>query len=1037
MTNLTFTGADLSWTASSSNPAGGYQWEVRDDASNVVNNGSTAGTTASTSGLTADTDYGLFVRAICGAGDTSTWAGPHPFYTGYCIPVSSSTTYYIDDFTTTGGYSNIHNEGTGLSTTGYGDFSSLSVSASAGDVISFSTQFFTTTFHFRIWVDWNKDLDFDDAVELAFDGTAYQSNYTGSITVPVGTANGNYRMRIRQISSGTPVPCGSISGEAEDYTVQVIDLPSCLSPSGLGASVSIYSATLSWTASTSAPADGYVWEVRTSGAGGSGGAGLVANGTTGAGVTTANVGGLTSNTGYTLYVRSNCSGGDLSFWAGPLHFTTIAACGDDFTDTGGPSGAYGNVENWVKTYCRTTPGDQVRVLFSSFNTQASYDKLFIFNGPDVNAPKFASTNGNGFDNTTYGAGGWWGDLSASLPGPFVSSNASGCLTFAFVSNSSTTNSGWTATTSCETLNNTCAAATAVLCGNTYSGVTAGVPHSMPASACPFNGAESTGGQNWYLYTGGATDEAVTLSTCGQANFDTRISVFTGADCNSLGCVSFADDNLGCAGGSSEMTFTALAGTSYWIAVHGAGAEEGSYQLTITCTPPCAAPANDDCANAVVLPNTGGSGSGTPTPSTNICASVDAPTSCSGALPVQGVWFSFNSGNFDIALITLLDNGENSQYSASTLDYALYTGTCAGLGATGSVACEVDAAGTNVVNVTPNTDYLLLVYNTGGAGVEGTFGVKVEHPQLDAAITAIIDPAPGIYCSSVMAPQVTLLNNGNDNLTSVQITFGLSGGVNHIYNWTGNLVYGASVNVTLPTVIAEFGAGQTLTVSTSLPNGLTDAEPGNDSQSILLDVGGEGVVVNIMTDDNPGDLDWFIFDAADDFVASGGGYTQANTLISEQHCLSTENGNCFKFLLVDGFGDGICCANGNGYWELRTPTGGLLLRDLFEGGDASPSSSPANPNYGFGHNICLPAGPANIAPTECGLFNNMLGNKVYANKVTGASNYQFEFSDPDAGFMRRIARPYNYVHFWDMVTNPLVPGVKYFARVRTDRDGPMQ
>ncbi len=78
----------------------------------------------------------------------------------------------------------------------------------------------------------------------------------------------------------------------------------------------------------------------------------------------------------------------------------------------------------------------------------------------------------------------------------------------------------------------------------------------------------------------------------------------------------------------------------------------------------------------------------------------------------------------------------------------------------------------------------------------------------------------------------------------------------------------------------------------------------------------------------------------------------------------------------------------------------------------------------------------ITPTECGIFNNLLGNKVYANKVTGAADYQFECSDPDAGFMRRIARPYNYVLLGDMVTNPLVPGVKYFARVRTDRDEAM-
>ncbi|MBX2984122.1 MAG: T9SS type A sorting domain-containing protein, partial [Flavobacteriales bacterium] len=112
-------------------------------------------------------------------------------------------------------------------------------------------------------------------------------------------------------------------------------------------------------------------------------------------------------------------------------------------------------------------------------------------------------------------------------------------------------------------------------------------------------------------------------------------------------------------------------------------------------------------------------------------------------------------------------------------------------------------------------------------------------------------------------------------------------------------------------------------------------------------------------------------------------------------------------------------------------------DDFASGSVSPAVPSANPNYGSSHSFCLPTGPANIAPTECGIFNNALGNKVYANKVIGASNYQFEFSDPDAGFMRRIARPYNYVHFWDMVTNPLIPGVKYFARVRTDRDGPMQ
>ncbi len=196
--------------------------------------------------------------------------------------------------------------------------------------------------------------------------------------------------------------------------------------------------------------------------------------------------------------------------------------------------------------------------------------------------------------------------------------------------------------------------------------------------------------------------------------------------------------------------------------------------------------------------------------------------------------------------------------------------------------------------------------------------------------------------------------------------------------------------------------------------------------------GNQVEVRITTDNNASQLSWEITNASNVVIASGAPI-QNNSVVNETVCLgSTPTSACYGFRLMDSFGDGIA----NGGWELRTTDGKLLLRDDFAGGFASPALPAANPSYGSAHSFCLPAGPANIAPTECGIFNNLLGNKVYANKVIGAANYQFEFSDPDAGFFRRIARPYNYVLFGDMVTNPLVPGVKYFARVRTDRDGAM-
>ncbi len=210
---------------------------------------------------------------------------------------------------------------------------------------------------------------------------------------------------------------------------------------------------------------------------------------------------------------------------------------------------------------------------------------------------------------------------------------------------------------------------------------------------------------------------------------------------------------------------------------------------------------------------------------------------------------------------------------------------------------------------------------------------------------------------------------------------------------------------------------------------------------------EDVVIKIHTDNNTqGWLFWAILDGANQTVANGGPYiNQANTLITENRSLPTTNGNCFSFVIMKTNGSGLCCNHGNGYWEIRTPANGLLLRDLFDNsvdGSNSPSSNPMSPGYGNGHSFCLPAGTVNIAPTECGIFDNLMGNKVYAVKQAGKNylnqtlNYQFEFSDPDAGFIRRIARPQNYVIFWDMVTNPLTPGVKYFARVRTDKNGPM-
>ena len=197
--------------------------------------------------------------------------------------------------------------------------------------------------------------------------------------------------------------------------------------------------------------------------------------------------------------------------------------------------------------------------------------------------------------------------------------------------------------------------------------------------------------------------------------------------------------------------------------------------------------------------------------------------------------------------------------------------------------------------------------------------------------------------------------------------------------------------------------------------------------------GDQVVVAINTDGNPDQLTWEITDESNVVIAAGGpAAVENNMLVSEVACLGAAPASaCYGFRLYDSFGDGISGGN----WQLRTMDDKVLLGDDFPNGGDSPSLTPAYAGY-TEHSFCLPPGPAQIANKSCDIFNYTMNSYVYCRDVAGATSYQFEFSDPDAGFIRRIAVNTNKVRFNQMNTSPLTPGVKYFVRARTNDAGPM-
>src|SRR5690606_29111220 len=152
-----------------------------------------------------------------------------------------------------------------------------------------------------------------------------------------GTPLGDYRMRVRaQWNNSNPDPCGNISwGEAEDYTLTVIEVPDCMPPTALGAEASsMTEADLSWTS------DGDLFDIEWGEAGFDQGDGTTV---TDIDETTYILDNLTPDTEYEFYVRQDCGADGESLWAGPYLFFT-GYCEVSTTYTGDYTSAFSTTD---------------------------------------------------------------------------------------------------------------------------------------------------------------------------------------------------------------------------------------------------------------------------------------------------------------------------------------------------------------------------------------------------------------------------------------------------------------------------------------------------------------------------------------------------------------------------------------------------------------------------------------------------------------------------------------------------------------------
>lgn len=454
----------------------------------------------------------------------------------------------------------------------------------------------------------------------------------------------------------------------------------------------------------------------------------------------------------------------------------VTTCSGTFYDSGGNSGNYSNNENFTKTFTPSTGGAKMRATFTAFSTEASYDKLYIYNGPTTASPQ---VSGSPFSGNT-------------SPGTITSTAANGELTLTFTSDNSNNYAGWAATISCYTpLTMTYTSSTATqtvtspvapfTVGQQIIGVqivTTGALSPIDATSFTFNTNGTTSAANDVI--------AATLYYTGTTNsFSTALS-FGNVVSQPNGTITFTD------------AITLSEGTNYfWLAYDVPLAATIGNMLDAECT--------SITVNGVVqTPSVANPGTGRPIANTYLNDN-NSVTSCSGVYYDDG-GLSANYGNSLNYIKTFIpDAGKVMQVTFSSFatdptsgywdGLVIYDGpsTSSPIISSGrptggsSTNCPVGSyydVNPGTVTATSATGELTFQFRSDGMGTAAGWEATISCVNLPPYCATYSSPANGAANQPTNTPIVWTAPSTDVNhnpATSYKLYFGTDAAASNLYN----------------------------------------------------------------------------------------------------------------------------------------------------------------------------------------------------------------------------------------------------------------
>ncbi|MEZ4888189.1 MAG: GEVED domain-containing protein [Chitinophagales bacterium] len=236
VSNIEAAKATISWSGSSQED---YQVHYRKTSSTVWSSLSVGSTNVSIPSLQSCTEYEVQIRTVCDLSESS-FTMTKKFETIGCQAPEEENTGGLmpNGYCTSRGYNanyewiakvvfgSINN--TSGSDGGYGDYTSKSTDVELGQSYNVTLQagYAGSAYreYWKVWIDYNRDGDFGDDGELAFDaGGLNNTPVTAGIKVPTNASIGTTRVRISMKYNAAADMCESFTyGEVEDYAVNII-----------------------------------------------------------------------------------------------------------------------------------------------------------------------------------------------------------------------------------------------------------------------------------------------------------------------------------------------------------------------------------------------------------------------------------------------------------------------------------------------------------------------------------------------------------------------------------------------------------------------------------------------------------------------------------------------------------------------------------------------------------------------------------------------------------------------------------------------